>query len=644
MVAIRVLNDFVVIDSSGEEWPLSGRAAEVLAVLVTESPHAVSTERIHELVWAGRGSIGTVQSEIHTLRRRFGLSSVHQLVTRANGYALLDECLEVDALHFLISVEDGSRALQAGELDAAHDAFRKAKAIWRTPPFESIAPNECIHSFAARLENAKVVALQGLLEVEVAKGRSSLDLIAELEDLAEKHPHRERLTEMLILSLYRASRQTEALRRYDNIRRILLEESGLSPGVGLQSLHERILRQDPTLLVAEAQSPSPGSRVGPASSMAVDELLERLGASRSFSLDQFTISAHNVDEIYRVDRVAPDHEARIAKPAVVPGGSGANTAVGLARLGFRTAVAGIIGNDDGGGMLRGSLQEESVDCSQLLVGEDNQYKTGRTLVFTDPVGRRTIYVDPGVNEKYEDEVRARPNRRQQLAAQLAEAKIVHFTSFTGGAERALQIELVQSLSPAAVVSLNPGALYSSMGLDRLDRLLSRVNVLFLYEQQLATLVRNSSALSQRSVVDESVGADLSRLFEWRARRRITQPLLVVIKRHLADHARLNSDEYVTVACGRTEVETIVGPQQRAPFAERWEVNDTTGVGDAMAAAVQAGLLCGATLSQCADLAHALAMSVSQHVGARPGLLQRKELAQYWTVHFHRARLPQAFAS
>ena len=47
--------------------------------------------------------------------------------------------------------------------------------------------------------------------------------------------------------LYRAGRQAEALRTYEEARRLFAEELGLEPGRGLQLLHRQMLEQDPAL-------------------------------------------------------------------------------------------------------------------------------------------------------------------------------------------------------------------------------------------------------------------------------------------------------------------------------------------------------------------------------------------------------------
>ena len=73
------------------------------------------------------------------------------------------------------------------------------------------------------------------------------ELVGDLDALCREHPLRERLWELLILALYRAGRQAEALRAYTEVRDRLVGELGIDPGPALRALERRILAQDPSL-------------------------------------------------------------------------------------------------------------------------------------------------------------------------------------------------------------------------------------------------------------------------------------------------------------------------------------------------------------------------------------------------------------
>jgi ABC-type transport system substrate-binding protein len=97
-----------------------------------------------------------------------------------------------------------------------------------------------------RLEELRLGALDLRLEADLVSGRHT-EVIGELEALVARFPFREVLWGDLMLALYRGGRQGEALMAFDRARRILSDELGIDPGLALQDLHGRILRQDASL-------------------------------------------------------------------------------------------------------------------------------------------------------------------------------------------------------------------------------------------------------------------------------------------------------------------------------------------------------------------------------------------------------------
>ena len=107
--------------------------------------------------------------------------------------------------------------------------------------YESFAQPEI-----ARLEELRLTALEERIDADLRSGpRRRADRRAEI--LVERHPLRERLRGQLMLALYRAGRQAQALQVYQDGRQHLAAELGLEPSEGLRHLERQILEQDPEL-------------------------------------------------------------------------------------------------------------------------------------------------------------------------------------------------------------------------------------------------------------------------------------------------------------------------------------------------------------------------------------------------------------
>jgi sugar/nucleoside kinase (ribokinase family) len=75
------------------------------------------------------------------------------------------------------------------------------------------------------------------------------------------------------------------------------------------------------------------------------------------------------------------------------GGSGAIVACGAARLGLRTAIAGVVGDDLFGRFMLDALRERDVDTSGVVV--DPAQRTGFTVVLSKPEGDRAMLTHTG---------------------------------------------------------------------------------------------------------------------------------------------------------------------------------------------------------------------------------------------------------
>ncbi len=306
-------------------------------------------------------------------------------------------------------------------------------------------------------------------------------------------------------------------------------------------------------------------------------------SSRDF--DVVAIGHGLVDIRFIVDKFpGPDEEASIIKQSRSVGGSAANVAIDVSRLGGRSAVILKVGLDDFGRMIINELMREKVDVSgvKVCLGE-----TGFTVVVIDKDGRIIMYGFKGAAEKLEpDEVDEKIIRR---------GRFLHIASLRLDTSiRAAGIAKEHGLT----VSWDPGRRLSLRGIDYFSEFLKYVDIV---------LVNRIEAYNLTGI-DEPL----------EAAKKITSygPQIVVVKMGakgilLYDKS---SDKYFTL-----------------PAFPVKKVIDTTGAGDAFAAGFLLGLSRGYTIRKAAIYGNAVAALKVSRLGSHniPG---HEEVVRYIWDH------------
>lgn len=187
--------------------------------------------------------------------------------------------------------------------------------------------------------------------------------------------------------------------------------------------------------------------------------------------------ALNVDKLYSVENIAgADEESFIKSSQDTPGGSAANTIIGLSKLGISTSIIGKIAEDDDGDLIEYNLAINEVFSNNLIYADEGS--TGKCLGFVDENGERCLYVDPGVNDDIViDEINT---------LNIMRCKIMHYTSFVGDSFKT-QIDLLNNLNKDTILSFDPGMLYVQKGLAELKPILDRCDILLINESELRLL-------------------------------------------------------------------------------------------------------------------------------------------------------------
>jgi DNA-binding SARP family transcriptional activator len=225
----------------------------VLAVLLSNPNEVISQDKLIESVWAGHepeSAKQTLHSYVSNLRKELGGG----IDREGTGYVVHVEKDGLDSARFEALVGRARGALVTSPA-AALGFAAEALALWHGRAFGDLGGEPALTVEAMRLEELRLATLEIRVEADIAVGNHAA-VLQELEALTTEHPFRERLWGFLMLSLYRAGRQADALRSYRELRETLGEELGIEPSAELQALEEQILTQDPALdYTASGSSP-----------------------------------------------------------------------------------------------------------------------------------------------------------------------------------------------------------------------------------------------------------------------------------------------------------------------------------------------------------------------------------------------------
>jgi DNA-binding SARP family transcriptional activator len=217
----------------------------LLEYLAINLGQPVSKARLVDVLWpeeAPSGAIATMETYISLLRRILqphtpAKGSVIRTVT--GGYLLDSTRVTVDLHQFTTLMAEAhvdvdgcgaskmaeAMALVSGELLASDQ-----NASWA---------EQCREQFSATLASACTAA------AGCAYGREEFsNSITMARRALEVDPYAEEAARHLIGSLWRSGRRSEALREYDRLRRLLVDDLGVEPATATRDLHLAILLDD----------------------------------------------------------------------------------------------------------------------------------------------------------------------------------------------------------------------------------------------------------------------------------------------------------------------------------------------------------------------------------------------------------------
>lgn len=235
----------VLVERAGELREPSAKKQRLLLTRLLLAPNeVVSVDQLFDALWGDRPPATArklVQLYVHSLRGMLGEAAIE---TASDGYRVLVSPDALDCIVFERLADEGRRLLGVGNPELARTTLGRALGLWRGPAYGDAAYESFARVEAERLEELRLDCLEARVAADLQSGVADA---AEIQSLVADHPEREGLRAQLMLALYRAGRQTDALAAYDEGRAYLDEQLGLEPESQLRDLQRRILNHDPEL-------------------------------------------------------------------------------------------------------------------------------------------------------------------------------------------------------------------------------------------------------------------------------------------------------------------------------------------------------------------------------------------------------------
>ncbi|GHJ37214.1 AfsR/SARP family transcriptional regulator [Streptomyces sp. TS71-3] len=241
----------------------------VLATLLLEPGSVVPVSRLVEAVWGKEPpptATHQIRKAVARLRRRIPSGS-ETIVTESSGYRMVLDGHGLDLRLFDLWTRCARESHAEGRLDDAVGELKAALELWRGPVLAG-GGGPLIDALATAWEERRIAAVELGFDLRLDRGETA-GVIADLREAVVAHPFREPLVRRLMLALYRAGRQAEAVKEYARIRSLLAEELGVDPGSALAELHEAILRGAPGRTAVQHRRPAAKAAPAPCAPCAL---------------------------------------------------------------------------------------------------------------------------------------------------------------------------------------------------------------------------------------------------------------------------------------------------------------------------------------------------------------------------------------
>jgi len=339
------------------------RQRVVLTMLGLNANRVVPVDQLIDAVWNSSPpstAKGQIQICISALRKVFTDAGLPDAIrTRPPGYLLEVAEDGLDSLQFSALVARAREESDAGSAEVAASTLRTALSLWRGSALSGVA-SDMVQRAALPLDDQRLAAVEERIRLDLALGRHE-EICGELRTLVHDNPLRERLHGFLMLALYRAGRQADALEVGRAARNVLIEEIGIEPGQELQDLEQAILNRSPSLNAPPVRKKAPSGQTG-TPAPPVQEPPATIPRQLPASITDFT-GRDDLIDVLRTGLATGSDEARYAVPIMAISGKG-----GVGKSSIAVRVAHEVADRFPDGQLYADLRVHSGDdrTGQLL--------------------------------------------------------------------------------------------------------------------------------------------------------------------------------------------------------------------------------------------------------------------------------------
>ena len=271
------------------------------------------------------------------------------------------------------------------------------------------------------------------------------------------------------------------------------------------------------------------------------------------------------------------------------GGGGTNTAVAFSRLGLKTAFCGNVGYDLAGVHILRELRKEKVGTEYLIA--DKRFPTAYSTIISHG-GERSVLVYRGANAHL-----------RSLPRQLR-AKWLYLAPLAGKSIAMLPRIISSAHAHGGVVALNPSKELCSRGMAHFP--FSRVHVLILNQEE-ASILTGKPFHDRDAIFSQLCG---------------------------------RVEHIVAMTAGKQGVWVCDGSFIYHAVPPQVKVADSLGAGDAFGSGFVAGLILQKDVEYAIRLGIFNAVSVIQKVGAKNGLLRKREVSRLPVISVTKTRLSE----